>query len=57
MVTTLGRVVTYKEELSLIRLHDLSITLFMRSQDNLNTSYLHSHQTNGHKIWPGANIP
>ena len=43
MATKVGRVVTHNEELSLIQLHDLSITWFVRSRDKLNISYLHLH--------------
>ena len=41
MVTKLGRVVTFHEELPLIELHDPSMTCFVRSRDKLNATYLH----------------
>ena len=43
MVIKLGRVLTYHKEVPLLKLHDPSITLFLRSRDKLNTVYLNLH--------------
>ena len=56
MVDKLGRVVVYNEELPLIKLHDPSITCFLRSCDKLNILYIDVHLTNGHQSWQGGDI-
>ena len=56
MVDKLGRVVVYNEELPLIKLHDPSITCFLRSCDKLNILYIDMHLTNGHQSWQGGDI-
>ena len=57
MATKLGEVVTYHEEIPLIKLPILQSRGFMSSHDILNTLYLHFQQTNNHQTWQGGDLP
>ena len=56
MATKLGKVVTYHEELPLIKLWILQSCGVTRSGEILNTLYFHLHQTNSHQISQGRDL-
>ena len=57
MSTKLGKVVTYNEELLLIKLVNSTITWFCEVTWQISTLYLYLLETNGHQTWQGVKSP